>query len=150
MQDDQKTKVLLVDDDHFLLDMYSLKFGRGGLDVVAAAGAAEALKKLKDGFHPDIMVLDVVMPGMDGIELLETIRKENLAPDAVVVMLTNQGQSSDIERAKKVGVHGYIVKASTIPSEVLQEIRSIYETNRKKGKKGGGEAAAGEEKAEGK
>ncbi len=126
-----KIKVLLVDDDKFLLDMYALKFERGGLEVNAAVGSQEALAKLKDGFKPDVMILDIVMPGMDGIELLGEIQKNHYADNAVVVVLSNQGQPSDIERAKKLGVAGYIVKASTIPSEVLEEVIKIYHANKK-------------------
>jgi CheY-like chemotaxis protein len=88
---------------------------------------------LRAGNKPDVILLDIVMPYMDGLELLKTIRTENLAPDAIVVMLTNQSQSSDIERAKELKVDGYIVKASTIPSEVLHEVEKIYEA--KKGNK---------------
>ncbi len=133
MSESHKPKIFLVDDDKFLLDMYALKFERGGLEVNTAAGPAPALDKLRAGYVPDILVLDMVMPGMDGIELLEAIRKDKLAPETVtVIILTNQGQQSDIDRAKKAGVHGYIVKASTIPSEVLAEIQKIYQANTKK------------------
>lgn len=121
-----KHKVLLVDDDKFLLDMYALKFSRVGLDVNTAVGSADALAKLRGGFVPDIMLLDVVMPGMDGLELLEAIRKEGLAPKSVVIILTNQAQASDLDRAKKIGVDGYIVKASSIPSEVLAEVSRVF------------------------
>ena len=87
----------------------------------------EALRKLKDGFAPDAIVLDIVMPGMDGIELLEKIRAEKLSPNSVIVFLTNQGQPSDIEKAKSLGASGYIVKASTIPSEVFNEVVKCIE-----------------------
>lgn len=127
-------KVLLVDDDKFLIDMYALKFKKGGLDVNTATSGEDALAKLRGGFIPDIILLDIVMPGMDGLELLEGIRKDHLADRAVVVVLSNQGQQSDIERAKKIGVHGYIVKASTIPSEVLEEVMKIFKANRKDAK----------------
>lgn len=121
----------MVDDDKFLLDMYALKFKHGGLEVNTAVGAPDALNKLRDGFIPDILLLDVVMPGMDGIDLLSEIKKQHLADGAVVIILTNQGQQADIDRAKAVGIAGYIVKASTIPSEVLDEVMKIYHANKK-------------------
>lgn len=123
-------KVLIVDDDQFLIDMYSLKFNKDGFDVEVATKGEEALEKLRGGFDPDIVILDVVMPSLDGIGLLEKIRQEKFASKAVVVMLTNQGQKSDIDRAKKLKVDGYIVKATTIPSEVVEEVLNIY--NKKK------------------
>ncbi len=124
-------KVLLVDDDKFLLDMYALKFKKGGLDVNTAVGSPDALNKLHEGFTPDILLMDLVMPGMDGLELLQEIKKQHLADAAIYIILTNQGQQSDIDRAKAIGVHGYIVKASTIPSEVLEEVMKIYHENKK-------------------
>jgi len=122
----KKLKVFIVDDDKFLLGMYSLKFANNGYEVDTTVGSVPALEKLRAGAKPDILLLDIIMPHMDGLELLKTIRDENLAPDATVVMLTNQSQSSDIERAKELKVDGYIVKASTIPSEVMQEVQKIH------------------------
>lgn len=127
-------KVFIVDDDKFLLGMYSLKFANNGYDVETTIGSMPALEKLRGGAKPDVILLDIIMPYMDGLELLKTIRDEKLAPNAIVVMLTNQSQSSDIERAKELGVDGYIVKAATIPSEVLREVEKIYEA-KKGGKK---------------
>ncbi|HEY9480669.1 MAG TPA: response regulator [Candidatus Paceibacterota bacterium] len=126
-------KVFIVDDDKFLLGMYSLKFSNNGYDVETTVGSLPALEKLRAGAKPDIVLLDIIMPYMTGLELLKTIRDEKLAPGAIMVMLTNQSQSSDIEEAKALGVDGYIIKAATIPSEVLREVEKIYAA--KKGKK---------------
>ena len=122
MAEEKKYKVLIVDDDEFLLNMYSVKFTKNGLDVLTSTSSDDTIQKLRDGLVPDAMLLDIVMPGTDGFGLLERIRKENLAPKSVVIFLTNQSQSVDIDRAKSLGVQGYIVKASTIPSEVYNEV----------------------------
>ncbi len=122
---DKKYIVFLVDDDRFLLDMYSIKFTKSGHNTKVAGSSFDALKMLREGLVPDVIVLDIIMPGMDGLELLETIRKEKLILNTVVVMLTNQSQSTEIDRATKLGVVGYIVKASTIPSEVVHEVVEI-------------------------
>jgi CheY-like chemotaxis protein len=122
---DKKGKIFIVDDDKFLLGMYSLKFANNNYDVETTLGSVPALEKLRAGAKPDVILLDVVMPFMDGLELLKAIRDENLAPGSIVIMLTNQSQSSDIERAKELKADGYIVKASTIPSEVLREVEKI-------------------------
>ncbi len=118
-------KIILVDDDKFLLDMYAIKFSKAGYDVKTADSTDGGLKLVKGGFIPDVMLVDIVMPGMDGLEFVSVVRKENLAPNGRVIMLTNQGSSDDISRAKKLGVDGYIVKATTIPSEVLAEVERI-------------------------
>lgn len=125
-------KILLVDDDKFLLDMYSIKFNEKGYKVEAALGSEEALKKLADKYEPDAILLDVIMPGMDGFTLLEKIKKENLAPQAAVVILTNQGQDSDLQKARTLGADGYIVKASSIPSEVVEKASTIIKEKQKK------------------
>jgi CheY-like chemotaxis protein len=127
----KKYKIAIVDDDKFLLSMYSMKFTKEGMEVTAISDPKEAFDKLKEGLTPDILILDVVMPGMDGIELLEKIRQEKLIPDAVIVILSNQGQQSDIDRAKVFNIQGYIVKATTIPSEVLREVLEIAAENGK-------------------
>ena len=127
---DPKYKVLVVDDDQFLLNMYGVKFKKAGLDVNTALSGAAAISILREGYDPDILILDIVMPAMDGIELLNEIRKQKLAVRAVVIVLSNQGERSDIEKVKKLGVEGYIVKASTIPSEVLSEIMKIAKAHK--------------------
>lgn len=125
MSAEQQYKILIVDDDKFLLDMYATKFKNLGYDPTTAVGSQDALSKLRNSFNPDILILDIIMPAMDGLELLEVVRKENLAPHATVVMLTNESDPAKIEQAKSLGVSGYIVKATTIPSEVVQEVLSI-------------------------
>lgn len=120
----------MVDDDKFLLDMYRKKFEQKEIQPDLAVGSAEALQKLREGLKPDIVVLDIIMPGMDGLELLETIRKEKLVPDSLVIMLTNESDSVKIEKAKSLGVAGYIVKATSIPSEVINEILKIADSRK--------------------
>ena len=121
----EKYKIYLVDDDRFLLDMYAMKFKNAGMDVTACQGGNFVLEKLREGNPPDVILLDVVMPEVDGFAVLETINRENLAPKTKVIILSNQGQDSDIERAKKLGAAGYIIKASAIPSEVLERTSKI-------------------------
>lgn len=130
MTSDSK-KVLFVDDDKFLLDMYALKFTKAGYDVKTSDATETAFKMIQDGYTPDIMLIDIIMPGMDGLDLLSNIRKQNLCKDTAFIFLTNQAESDDVSRAKKLNADGYIVKATTIPSEVLTEVEKIY-SNKKK------------------
>ena len=102
MTDQLQKKILFVDDDKFLLDMYALKFSKAGYDVKTADSSDAGLKILRDGYVPDVLLVDIVMPGVDGLDMVGMIRKERLAPDAAVIMLTNQGISDDIARAKKL------------------------------------------------
>ena len=123
--------ILFVDDDKFLIDMYALKFSKNNFEVPTAQNPDNALKLVRDGLDPDILLLDIVMPGMDGLEFLDQLRKEGLIKKATVIMLTNQGLPDDIARAKKLNVDGYIIKATTIPSEVLSEVNKIYLSSKK-------------------
>lgn len=120
-------RIYLVDDDRFLLDMYAVKFRAQGHDVTAFSSGKEVIEALKTKPAPDAMLLDIVMPEMDGFDILEVIRKEGIAPTTKVIILSNQGQQSDIDRAKELKVAGYIIKASAIPSEVYTETVSIIE-----------------------
>jgi CheY-like chemotaxis protein len=121
-------KIFLVDDDKFLLDMYSLKFKNKGHQVFTAHDGQDALSQLRGGLVPDAIVMDIIMPTMDGLRLLENIRKEKLIPTSKVIMLTNQGQVSDIEQAEKLGIDNYIIKATTIPSEVVLQVEKVLES----------------------
>ncbi|MEK7613639.1 MAG: response regulator [Patescibacteria group bacterium] len=113
--------ILLVDDDKFLLDIYSLKFKECGSTVEAEPDSIKALERLRGGFKPNVILLDVIMPNMNGFDFLETVKKENLAPGATIIILSNQGQDEDLKKATDLGADGYIVKASAIPSEVLEK-----------------------------
>jgi CheY-like chemotaxis protein len=121
-------RVYLVDDDRFLLDLYAVKFKNAGHEVGVFGSGEDLLTALRkaDAAAPDAILLDLIMPGMGGFEALETIRKEHLAKTSKIIILSNQGQDSDIENAKKLSADGYIIKASAIPSEVLAEtLRTI-------------------------
>jgi DNA-binding response OmpR family regulator len=120
-------RIFLTDDDRFLLDMYAVKFKAAGHEVTAFNGGAAVLEELRTKPAPDALLLDVVMPEIDGFGVLETIRKENLAPNMKVIILSNQGQESDVEKSKQLGAAGYIIKASAIPSEVYAETIKIIE-----------------------
>ena len=128
---DTKYKILILDDDKFLLGMYELKFKKDGHEIFSATSATDVLAQLKDGLTPDILLLDIILPGMDGLQLLEEIRKEKLCESATVIMLTNQGGSEEIDKAKSLRVDGYLVKAALIPSEVVEQVLKIASQKQK-------------------
>ncbi len=120
---DTGKNVLLVDDDKFLLDMYSLKFTQEGFNVTPCFSVHEALEALRGGAAQDVVVFDITMPGEDGFELLTKVRDEKLAPGATLIALTNQSNDADRKHAEELGAHRYIVKASMIPSEVVSAVK---------------------------
>lgn len=121
-------RLYLVDDDRFLLDMYAVKFKAAGHEVTAFSKGEELLTALREKPIPNALLLDVVMPGMSGFDILDVIRKENLGEGMKVIILSNQGQDADLSRAKELRADGYIIKASAIPSEVFSETIKIIET----------------------
>lgn len=122
MTDATKGNILLVDDDKFLVDMYSMKFTSQGYSVQACLSVADALKVLKNGFTPDAIVFDLVMPECDGYAFLKILGTEKLGANASRIALTNE--SDDVIQAKTVelGADRVIVKASMIPSEVVAAV----------------------------
>jgi len=126
----EKKKILIVDDDSFLLDMYALKFSQNNFEVYTAYNGVQVLKKLKSGLRPDVILMDIIMPEMDGFEMLSKINADKLSPDSVKIILSNKSQQSDVEQGASLGVAGYITKASSTPAEVIEQVIAIL--NRKK------------------
>lgn len=121
--------ILLIDDDTFLLDMYSMKFQQAGYQVQACKSAKDALDKLRGGFSPEAVAFDLIMPEIDGFGLLEALHNEKLVPQARLIALTNQSDEAEQKHAAELGAHRYIIKASMIPSEVVAAITEEIEKN---------------------
>ena len=123
MDTQKKYSIAIVDDDSFLLDMYSVKFTQSGFDVAMFLAADQLLASLEGGKHYDAMILDLVMPGMDGFQLLEKIQNESLAIGAVKIVLSNLGSDDDTNRCKSFDIDGYIIKANVTPNEVVEKVQ---------------------------
>lgn len=119
-------KIMLVDDDAFLLDMYSLKFKNSGYEIISVNNPEEAVEILKGGENPDIVLFDLVMSGIGGWGFIKAVRENKLVEDAVFLVLSNQGQQIDFDTAKSYNVDGYVIKALATPSEVLSEVEKVY------------------------
>jgi len=127
MENIEDKKILIIDDDNFLLDMYAMKFKKEGFDVIAISDAETALNQLKEGtIKPKIILLDLIMPKMDGITFLKELYNQKIADKIVKIILSNQGQQNDIDIANKIGVDGYIIKALHTPSEVAKQVIEIF------------------------
>lgn len=117
-------KILLVDDDAFLRDMYATKFSESGHKVDTAESPATALRKIEENSF-DVMLLDMIMPGMSGVELMKVVNEQFPDKKMKSIVLSNQGQEADIEDAEEAGALGYIVKAEMIPSDVVKRVEKL-------------------------
>jgi DNA-binding response OmpR family regulator len=119
-------KILIVDDDEFLLEMYALKFKEAGFELDVARTGKDAIDKAHT-FVPDIVLLDIVLPEMDGYEVLQSMRREKEGKKMFIVMLTNLGQKDDAERSIRLGADDYVVKAHFTPSEVVRKVQKLLQ-----------------------
>lgn len=119
-----KETILLVDDDKFLLDMYAMKFTKEGYVVQTAVSGTDALKILQGGLQPDVIVFDLIMPECDGFTFLEKMHEAKIAEKAIKIALTNQNTDAERAKAQELGAGHFIVKATMIPSEVVNTVAS--------------------------
>jgi CheY-like chemotaxis protein len=118
----QQRTIMLIDDDKFLLDMYAMKFTQEGFTVQAVLSAADAIRLLEQGVKPDAILFDLVMPVCDGFMFLQKLNEEKLGIGALKIALTNQNTDAEKAKAKELGADDYLVKATLIPSEVVNTI----------------------------
>lgn len=122
---DEKSKkrtVLIVEDDPVLLKMYTEKFTFEGFGVLNAKDGEEALKIITSDY-PDIILLDIMLPRMSGSDLLEKLKGDSKAKDIPVVALTNLAEEEERQRALKLGVKEYLVKAMQTPEQVVNTVK---------------------------
>jgi CheY-like chemotaxis protein len=130
-QDTKKGTVLLVDDDKFMVDMYSMKFTQQGYDVHAHMSVNDAVEALKEGLKPAVIVFDIKMPEHDGFEFLQTLNRDHLAEGVVRIALTNESDESEERRAMEFGADRYVIKASNLPSEVVNIVEQTLLNHKK-------------------
>lgn len=144
--------ILLVEDDPFLIDIYTTKLKEAGFSVKVAKDGEEAIRKIKEhnprtgvsdlqetfasratalkgkrNIWPDLILLDIVLPQIEGWEILKEIRENLNLKDLKIVILSNLGQKEEIEKGLKLGATEYLIKAHYTPSEVVEKIKKILE-----------------------
>ncbi len=117
-----KKKVLIAEDDQLISKMYKTKLEADGYKVITADNGAAALEAVKSE-KPDIILLDIIMPQLDGFSVLKELKSDNATKSIKVLMLTNLGTDEDMAKGKELGADDYIVKASMTPSQVSAEIK---------------------------
>jgi|SRR3989338_6793640 len=117
-------KILLVEDDPFLADIYTTKFKEAGFEIEVTGDGDEVLSKIKES-KPDLLLLDIVLPHLDGWEIMEKIRGTDGLENLNIIILSNLGQKSEVEKGMKLGAVKYLIKAHYTPSEIVEEIKKV-------------------------
>jgi DNA-binding response OmpR family regulator len=117
-------KVLIIEDDKLLREMMSRKLEKEGLDVFSVMDGSVAVSKAKE-IKPDIVLLDLILPGSNGFEILKELQNSEETKETPVIVLSNLGQKSEIDKGMELGAIDYLVKAHFTPGEVLKKINKI-------------------------
>lgn len=121
--DNNQAKILMIEDDELLAKMYSTKLSMESFDVDKVFDGEEALQKLETGNY-DLILLDLMLPKVDGFTVLEKLRASDWPAKAKpVIVFSNLGQESDINRARELGSSDYLIKANLTPNQVVGKIR---------------------------
>lgn len=118
-----KKKVLVIEDDLFLIRAYQIKLEKEGFEVWVATEGTTALNYMQKD-PPDLVMLDLMLPGISGFDVLENVRKNPKWKDVPVIVLTNLGQEQDKKRVEDLGVKDYIVKANVKIMDVVEKVKS--------------------------
>ena len=117
-------RILIVEDDRFLRELIVKKLSNEGYEVVEAVDGEEGLQKTKET-KPDIVLLDLILPGIDGFEVLAQKKEDPSIAAVPVIVLSNLGQKEDVDRGLSLGATDYLIKAHFTPGEIIEKVRNI-------------------------
>ena len=121
-------KILIIEDDPFLSEMYMAKFSQSDFQVEVATDGKKGLEKIKTS-EPDLILLDIVLPKMDGFEILKKVKEDSQLKKIPVILLTNLGQKNEVEKGLALGADEYIIKAHFTPTAVVTKVKEILSKN---------------------
>ena len=116
--------ILIVEDDKFLRELIVRKLTQEDFKVSEAIDGEEGIKKIKEE-KPDLVLLDLILPGIDGFEVLARMKEEPSLSSIPVIILSNLGQKDDVEKGLKMGAADYLIKAHFTPAEIIEKIRIV-------------------------
>lgn len=118
----KKKYILLIEDDEFLAELYATKLNLEGFEVGLAVDGKKGLRMIKEK-KPDLLLLDIILPKLDGFELLKIMKADRELKDIPVILLTNLSQKDEVKRGLALGADDYLIKAHFMPSEVVKKIK---------------------------
>lgn len=119
-----EAKILIVEDDRYISKMYQLKLSLDGFDVQVADNGRIGIEKVKE-FRPDIILTDILMPEVDGFEVIKQVKADEELKEIPILIMSNLGQEDNIQKGLELGALGYIVKSQYTPSKVVEKIKEI-------------------------
>ena len=117
-----KNKILIIEDDRFLIKIYQTKLKKAGFEIELALNGEEGLEKVKT-FKPNLILLDLILPKMNGFEVLEKIKTDEAIKNIPVIILSNLGQKSDVKQGMELGAVDHLVKSDHSIDEVVKKVR---------------------------
>lgn len=117
-------KILIVEDDKFLRELIAKKLMREGYEVEEAIDGEDGVKKIKE-MMPDLVLLDLILPGIDGFEVLKRVKEDDKTASIPVVILSNLGQKDEIEKGLNLGAVDFLIKAHFTPEEIVEKIKLV-------------------------
>lgn len=118
--------ILIIEDDKFLRELIAQKLFKEEYNVSEAIDGEEGIKKIKEE-KPDLVLLDLILPGIDGFEVLSQIKENSSLVQIPVIILSNLGQKEDVEKGLKLGAVDYLIKAHFTPGEIIEKIKSALQ-----------------------
>lgn len=116
-------KILIIEDDKFLRELIAQKLSKENFGVSEAIDGEEGIKRIKEE-KPDLILLDLILPGIDGFEVLSRMKEEPVLASIPVIILSNLGQKEDVERGLKLGAVDYLIKAHFTPGEIIEKVKA--------------------------
>lgn len=114
-------KILIIEDDKFLRELIARKLEKEGYEALEAVDGEDGFKKIKTD-KPDLILLDLILPGVDGFEVLSKTKEDITLAQIPVIILSNLGQKEDVDRGLKLGAIDYLIKAHFTPGEIIEKI----------------------------
>ena len=118
-------RILLAEDDRFLRKAAETMLKRAGFTVIPAADGEEALRLAREHV-PDLMLLDLIMPKMQGFDVLKELKGDEATSGVPVIVLSNLGQDSDVQLARERGAHDYIIKSNIALEQLVERVRAFF------------------------
>jgi len=127
---EQKEKILIVEDDFFIRELYDRQFTKDGYTILTSEDGPDGLVKASQE-KPDLILLDIMLPKLNGLDLLRTLKSKPETQDIPVILLTNLGQESVIKEGFEYGAESYLIKSAYTPSQIIEEVKNFLAERKK-------------------